>query len=192
MVNNIVIVAGNAGSGKTELAKQLSVRTGWPLLDKDTLTRPFVEEMTRRLTADPHDRHSTQYLEQVRPLEYEVLLATMWEVLAFGPTGVVVTAPFVKELLDSHWLDDVNFQCEIHDYRLTIVWLHCDPETLRDRIVARGAARDRWKLLNWVQWVSSLTEPQLRKQDLRVDNSAQSTAALSFSVEQIAGRLLHD
>ena len=96
-MKNVVIVAGHAGSGKTEFSKQMAVRTGWPLLDKDTLTRPLVESLAAQLVGDPHDRQSAAYLEMIRPLEYQSLLETMWEVLGFGAGGVVVTAPFVEE-----------------------------------------------------------------------------------------------
>ena len=188
-MKNIVVVAGHAGSGKTEYSKQLSARTGWPLLDKDTLTRPLVEELAQRLTGDPHDRHSAEYLERIRPLEYSALLATMWETLEFGPDGVVVTAPFVKELSDSSWLDDLNFECEVKGHNLTVVWVHCDAETLRRRIVSRGSPRDRWKLLNCDEWVSGLDEPTLRSEDLRVDNSVEATVSLRASVNELAERL---
>jgi dephospho-CoA kinase len=39
----MVVVAGYPGSGKTECGKFISSKTGWPLLDKDTLTRPLVD-----------------------------------------------------------------------------------------------------------------------------------------------------
>ncbi len=190
-MKNIVIVAGHAGSGKTEFSKQVAARTGWPLLDKDTLTRPFVEALAGQLVGDPHDRQSTDYLEKIRPLEYRALLETMWEVLEFATAGIVVTAPFVKELFDEKWLDDVEFDCEIKGAKLTVVWVHCDPETLKGRIVARGAARDRWKLVNWAEWVGGLAEPRIRPMDVRVDNSAGSASSMSSVVDELIGRLTH-
>lgn len=191
-MKNVVVVAGHAGSGKTEYSKLLGVRTGWPLLDKDTLTRPFVEALSGELAGDPHDRHSPTYLDQVRPLEYQVLLETMWETLEFGAPGVVVTAPFIKELFDAQWVEDLDFDCELKGVRLTIVWVHCDHETLKGRIVSRGAPRDRWKLLNWRSWVDSLAEPTMPRVDVHVDNSAESVASLRFSVDTLAERLLSE
>ena len=188
-VKNVVVVAGHAGSGKTEFSKQLAARTGWALLDKDTLTRPLVETLAAKLAGDPHDRHSAEYLQHIRPLEYEALLETMWEVLEFGADGVVVTAPFVKELFDPAWIDDLAFDCEIKGASLTVVWVHCDHETLQGRIVARGAARDRWKLVNWSSWAAGLDEPRLRPEDVRVDNSADSVSSLSSTVDDLVMRL---
>lgn len=188
-MKNVVIVAGHAGSGKTEFSKQVAAHTGWPLLDKDTLTRPLVESLAAQLVGDPHDRQSAAYLEEIRPLEYQALLETMWEVLDFGAGGVVVTAPFVKELLDPNWIDDTDFDCDIKGARVTVVWVHCDRETLKSRIVNRGAARDRWKLVNWSDWVATLDEPMLRPSDVRVDNSADSVSSLSSAVNDLVGRL---
>lgn len=188
-MKNVVIVAGHAGSGKTEFSKQLAAETRWPLLDKDTLTRPLVEELAHQLVGNRHDRQSPQYLETIRPAEYRALLATMWEVLEFGADGVVVTAPFVTELLHATWLEDLSFDCEMKDAVLTIVWVHCDPETLRGRLVARGAARDRWKIVNWSTWKESLEQPRLRASDVQIDNSAESTTPMSTSVRDLARRL---
>ena len=73
----LVVVAGHAGSGKTELAKILACRTRWALLDKDTLTRPLVEAHAALLCGDPDDRHTATYLQTIRPLEYRILLDTI-------------------------------------------------------------------------------------------------------------------
>ncbi|MBG0738834.1 ATP-binding protein [Paeniglutamicibacter antarcticus] len=188
-MKQVIIVAGHAGSGKTEFSKQIADRTGWPLLDKDTLTRPFVESLADQLVGDPNDRHSITYLEDIRPLEYQTLLETMWEILEYGARGVVVTAPFVMELFDANWLENFDFDCDLKDSQLTVVWVHCDDETLKGRIIERGAARDRWKILNWAEWVASLGVPSLRETDVHVDNSVESIASLSSSVDALVSRL---
>lgn len=190
-MKQIVVVAGHAGSGKTEFSKQLAAKTKWPILDKDTLTRPFVEALATNLMNDPHDRQSPVYMETIRPLEYQALLETMWEVLEFGASGIVVTAPFVKELFDANWVDDFDFDCDLKRCNLTFVWVHCDTETLKGRIVSRGAPRDRWKLLNWSEWAEYLGEPVLRTGDLRVDNSAHAISSLRSAVDDLASKLTH-
>ena len=40
----VLLIGGYAGSGKTELGRILARRTHWPMLDKDTTTRPVVEQ----------------------------------------------------------------------------------------------------------------------------------------------------
>jgi hypothetical protein len=88
-------------------------------------------------------------------------------------------------------MDDLAFDCDLKGIRLTVVWVHCDIETLKGRLVARGAARDRWKLVNWTEWVSTLSTPPLRPSDVMVDNSRDSVASLASVVDELAGRLQH-
>ena len=186
-MQQIVLVAGHAGSGKTEFSKQLAVKTSWPLLDKDTVTRPLVEYLAHHLCGDPHDRQSPAYLKQIRPLEYDSLLAVMWEMLESGSQGVVVTAPFVAELTNPQWVDDFVLDCDARGCKLLIVWVHCDPATLKERIVARGAERDRWKLANWPRWIDNIGTPELDKKTthLVVDNTAESAESAESMLDSI-------
>jgi dephospho-CoA kinase len=180
-VKQIILVAGHAGSGKTEFARQLALKTSWPLLDKDTMTRPLVDGLTNQFSDDPRDRDSPAY---IRRLEYKSLLAVMWEMLDFGSHGVVVSAPFAVELSIQKWVDDFVLDCDAHSCKLLIVWVHCDPATLKERIVARGAERDRRKLANWPRWIDSLSTPELDKKisQLIVDNTVESAEPMQDSV----------
>ena len=62
------------------------------------------------------------------------------------PAGWLSRRRSWRRLLDPNWIDDTDFDCDIKGARLTVVWIHCDRETLKGRIVNRGAGRDRWKL----------------------------------------------
>lgn len=188
-MQHIVLVAGYAGSGKTEFSKQVAARLRWPLLDKDTLTRPMVEALCGFLCNDPHDRQSAPYIEAIRPLEYQVLLEVMWEILDLGAPGVVVTGPFVTELQDNAWLDDFAFDCELKGCLLYLVWVQCDTDSLRARLVARGAERDRWKLLHWSAWSETLVRPRLPEGALLVDNSVDSVCPMFVAVEELLARV---
>ncbi|MFI1828344.1 ATP-binding protein [Streptomyces sp. NPDC020412] len=80
---SVVLVGGFAGSGKSEFAKFLGGLTGWPILDKGSLTRPLVDQLLIALGGEAHDRSSELYREKVRPLEYRcrskrVSVATIW------------------------------------------------------------------------------------------------------------------
>lgn len=54
----LALVAGYAGSGKSEAGKLLAAATGWAMLDKDTISRPMTERLLLALGGDPDDRHS--------------------------------------------------------------------------------------------------------------------------------------
>lgn len=179
-----ILVAGFAGSGKTEFAKMLSRSLQWALLDKDTLSRPFVEALNSQLTADAHDRNSENYLEQVRPLEYEVLRNTLNENLDQG-ISVVVSAPYLLELSAPTWLRKLKAQVSVLDTQLFVIWVDCDPDAMKARMVSRGAQRDHWKLANWRTYASSLDSTKYSQQaDFVVDNTTNSMIPLKAQADE--------
>jgi len=151
----VVIVGGYAGSGKTELGRILTRLTGWPMLDKDSLTRPVVEAMLRNLGLSPHDRESDTYLSQIRPAEYEALREATVENVSCG-NSVVMTAPFIRELADAAWCQRARADFAALDAQLRVIWVRCDPESMHVYLRRRGAARDAHKLENWDRYVGGL------------------------------------
>ncbi|MGH3849929.1 MAG: AAA family ATPase, partial [Pseudonocardiaceae bacterium] len=129
--------------------------TGWPMLDKDTLTRPVVEAALEVLGCSPHDRESATYLDIIRPREYEALMSAMTENVRCG-TSAIVTAPFIRELRDTAWIDRVTATCQDMDAELSVVWVYCDATTMHTYIRHRGAARDAAKLENWNAYLDSI------------------------------------
>ena len=151
----VVAIGGFAGSGKTELARILARETGWPILDKDTLTRPVVEAALEALGQSPNDRESDVYLENVRPREYEALHAAMVENLQCG-NSAILAAPFIKEFGNVAWINRLESTCSELGATLHLVWVHCDPGTMHTYVRHRGAARDAAKLANWATYLMSV------------------------------------
>ncbi|MEV0584016.1 AAA family ATPase [Nonomuraea sp. NPDC050310] len=149
------LVAGYAGSGKSEFSRFLSSVTGWALLDKDSLTCALAERLLTSLGGDPHDRHTDLYLREVRPLEYQCLLESAFDNLRAG-TSVILTAPFVAELADPEWTSGLNKRCAAIGIDVAVLWVRCDNESMRAHIERRGAARDAWKLANWDTYARGL------------------------------------
>jgi len=152
---HVILIGGYAGSGKTELGRILARETGWPILDKDTLTRPVVEVALEILGRSPHDRDSETYLSIIRPREYEALMSAMTENVQCG-TSAIVTAPFIRELRDKAWIDRTIASCEAMNAILSIVWVHCDADTMHTYVRHRGAARDSAKLENWDAYLGTI------------------------------------
>ncbi|WNV83231.1 GntR family transcriptional regulator [Umezawaea sp. Da 62-37] len=152
---NIVLIGGYAGSGKTEFGRITARETGWPMLDKDTLTRPVVEAALEFIGCSPNDRESEKYLELIRPREYESLINAMTENVQCG-NSAIITAPFIRELRDRSWIERMNETCESLNATLTVAWVYCDPETMLRYIRQRGAARDAAKLDNWANYADSI------------------------------------
>ncbi|MEO3781320.1 AAA family ATPase [Micromonospora sp. B11E3] len=151
----VVLVGGYAGSGKTELGRILARATGWPMLDKDTLTRPVVEAALEILGQSPHDRESDAYLKLVRPREYEALSSAAEENVQCG-NSVIMTAPFVAEFRDPQWLERTRARFEGMGASVSVVWVYCDPETMNFYLRKRGAARDAAKLADWTGYLGRI------------------------------------
>jgi DNA-binding transcriptional regulator YhcF (GntR family) len=152
---HVVLIGGYAGSGKTELGRILARETGWPMLDKDTLTRPVVEAALEVLGCSPHDRDSETYLNVIRPREYESLMSTMTENVQCG-TSAIVTAPFIRELHDTAWISRTAAACQDMKAVLSIAWVYCDAATMHTYVRHRGAARDAMKLENWGAYLATI------------------------------------
>ncbi|WP_425470023.1 AAA family ATPase [Streptomyces tateyamensis] len=176
---SLVLVGGYAGSGKSEFAKFISQLTGWPLLDKDPLTRPLVERLLTELGCDPNDRHSETYRTQVRPLEYQCLMESILVNVECG-ISTVATAPFISEMTDPAWMRRLTNRCAAYQVDVTPIWLTCDEDSMREYIGFRSAARDAWKLSNWGQYLDGL-DLGLRPSvpHLVVDNRYGSAIALT-------------
>lgn len=184
----MTLVGGYAGSGKTEASKLLALKQRRPLLDKDTVTRPLLEVLMANLSGDPHDRESATYLNKIRQLEYQCLMDTVWEIVEHGQSPIV-TAPFLRELTRRTWLENVAIKCELFDVKLDIIWVTSDLLTMRDRLLRRGAGRDRWKLTNWGEYENGIDlaiRPLHRHRVL--DNTADTRESL---IEQVS-RLIRE
>ncbi|MEV3875048.1 AAA family ATPase [Streptomyces sp. NPDC049906] len=184
---SLVLVGGYAGSGKSEFARFLSRLTGWPVLDKDPLTRPLAERLLIALGSDLDDRHSDLYRGQVRPLEYQCLLEAAYANVDCA-ISTVVTAPFVAELTDERWLQRLVNRCEARGVSVSPIWIHCDIETMHEYMGFRSAARDSWKLRHWEEYVSTL-DTGLRPvvPHLVVDNRLGAAISLTDQVRQVFG-----
>ncbi|MGW8431469.1 AAA family ATPase [Curtobacterium citreum] len=182
----VVLVAGYAGSGKSEFSRRVSEGLAWPLLDKDSLSGPLVEGLISRITGDPNDRHSQQYLNLVRPLEYQALLDSTLDNVRAG-LSAVVTAPFLLELSNPQWVSQLRNVLKTLDAKLHIVWVDCDEHMMRARITQRGAGRDTWKLNNWDDYIRSVNPEPFR---VTADDVVDNTLEAFTSLEQAASKFI--
>jgi DNA-binding transcriptional regulator YhcF (GntR family)/predicted kinase len=184
----VIFVGGYAGSGKTEFGRILARRTGWPILDKDTTTRPVVELALEVLGLPGHDRESADYLSRIRPREYEALIATATENVECG-VSAIVTAPFIKEYTDAAWLSRTTAMVQAQGARVVFAWIKCDVETMHTYIRHRGAARDAGKLANWDTYAAGLTiDLEMPVPHVVIDNSADAPP-LQDQAEQLLREL---
>ncbi len=180
---HVLLIGGYAGSGKTELARILAHGTGWPVLDKDTLTRAVVEAALEAHGCTPDDRESDIYLEVIRPREYEALISATRENVECG-NSAIVAAPFIREFQTESWLSRTKADFTALGATMTLVWVNCDPDTMQTYLRHRGAARDSAKLADWPAYLSRIDvafRPNMSH--VVVDNSRSSTPLQSQATE---------
>ena len=185
----LALVGGFAGSGKSEAGKLLAASTGWAMFDKDTLTRPLTEHLLAASGGDPDDRHSDEYVNRVRPLEYDCLLKASWENLECGVSAIMV-APFIREAADRQWMSRIARRCHRMRARFEPFWVDSDAESMRERLTSRNASRDTWKLTHWSAYLSTIDlglRPVLEYH--LIDNRIAAVRPLAEQVESVAQRL---
>ncbi|MGW2865911.1 AAA family ATPase [Streptomyces sp. NPDC001205] len=185
----MVLVGGYAGSGKSELAEFISHITGWPRLDKDSLTRPLVEAVLTAHGGDPHDRHTPLYLEKARDAEYQCLMESAYDNIRAG-ISCVLDAPFLKELSDPDWMRRLANKARSFGAELAVIWVRCDHESMREYITLRSAARDAWKLANWDEYISGVNPDFCPKvPHFVVDNRLGNAVSLTDQAKLALGRM---
>lgn len=184
-----LFVGGLPGSGKTELGRILARLTGWPMLDKDTLTRPVVEAALEVLGQSPHDRESSDYLDKIRPREYEALLSTAIENIDCG-NSVILTAPFIGEFKDSAWLTRTQALFEARNVLVSFAWIYCDADTMHMYMRQRGAARDASKLADWPAWLASIDVDFCPPVPHFLLNNSSSSTPLQSQAQDLVQKLM--
>lgn len=184
----VVVVGGYASSGKTEFGRILARLTGWPMLDKDSTTRPVVEAALEKLGESPHDREGRTYLEVVRPAEYEALREVTLENVGVG-NSAIMTAPFIRELRDPAWCQRMLAELDGLGATAHAVWVRCDPESMRTYLGRRGAARDASKLANWADYVAGLDLDYTPAMAHTVVHNSLASTPLQTQAEQLLSRL---
>ncbi|HMO84135.1 MAG TPA: AAA family ATPase [Lacipirellulaceae bacterium] len=176
MARTLILVAGYAGSGKTFVGKNLARQLPAFYLDKDTVSGPLVERLLAELHQPAGDRDGSVYREEIRPLEYQALIAAGMEAAELG-ADVVLSAPFLVQLTDRQWTDQIVAHCRSRELHIRILWVACNPATQHRRMLERGSPRDLRKLAEWSRYAARLDihlDAQFTLPTRRFDNSESS------------------
>lgn len=181
--NMLILVGGVPGSGKTFIGQELSRQLG-VFVDKDTVSQLFTERLLTLLGSHIDDRESEIYLSKVRDVEYQTMMDQAMDNLRLG-MNVICSAPFIREFGDPAWLDSIEHEAALHDSKVVRIWIHADMPTTKERIIARAASRDRWKLENWDTYASNIHNSMQSECDFVIDNSKALEASLGRRIASI-------
>lgn len=158
-----LFILGNAGSGKTQLAKKwIRERNqkgeSWCLMDKDTIGEVLVKSILKSMNLDSNDRDSDEYRKYIRDLEYEACLNVAREQLRLG-INVVLPGPWSKEIKNGDIFDNLKIGFP-EKTQTRHIYLDISEGELKYRIKLRNASRDLWKLNNWDTFKERLLKPE--------------------------------
>lgn len=141
----IVFIMGGAGVGKSTLGKELAKSISYTYLDKDTISKRFVDVFSE-------NRDSDIYTKVLRDIEYKTLVDMINEQISVGNTNLVVVAPFLKEMKDTDWIKNNLIGCE---NSLSIILKSCDIE-MKANMILRNSNMDKEKLNDWTNYINNL------------------------------------
>lgn len=170
----VYLIAGVAGTGKTELGRELGRALRCAVLDKDTVVGPLAEVCAAVVGV------GRAYSTHVRPREYEALHDTVFTV-AEHVADVVAVAPWLGYVDDPAWEAQVRARARAAGHAAVIVWVACADTSLRGR---RRAPSDVTDVDYWADAVDGRAARAPGCADMVVDTTR--TPAARCAVEVIA------
>lgn len=154
MEKKLILVSAPPASGKTYVSMKLAESLAHVVyLDKDSLVP--LSNVAYKIAGIPVEREGKFFQENLRDVEYDVILEMAFTALNYEDI-VLINAPFTRELHDVEYIKDLRKKLkEKYNAHLVIVWVVCDIQTVKERMIARNSDRDVFKIKNFDSWVKT-------------------------------------
>ncbi len=178
MKKQLLLVTSPPACGKTFISKMLATNLDHVVyLDKDTLIP--LSNVAYRVAGEEINRSSQFFEDNIRNVEYEVVLNLAFEALQYEDL-VLVNAPFTREIRDTEYMISLKNKLREYDAGLTVIWVQTDLEVCKQRMIDRNSERDTWKIENWDEYIKTrdfsipdnLKDPNVIDQFLIFKNSS--------------------
>ena len=180
-MKKLILVTSPPACGKTFVTKKLAKAIpNCVYLDKDSLI--VLSKQIFVVANQEYNRSSDFFEAEIRDYEYDCIMEIAMEALEYNDT-VFINAPYTREVRTPGYMENLRRQLlEKKGAELIVVWVQCDVEVCRQRMIARNSDRDTWKLENWDEYVkkSDFSVPTGIKNIFLFDNSSDDKFKVSI------------
>ncbi|MBQ2642713.1 MAG: ATP-binding protein [Eubacterium sp.] len=181
-MKKLVLVTSPPASGKTHVTKRLAkALKNCVYLDKDSLI--VLSKQIFKVANEEYNRSSAFFEAEIRDYEYDAIMEIAMEALDYNDT-VFINAPFTREVRTEGYMENLRQDLLTKkNAELIVVWVECDPEVCKQRMIARDSDRDTWKIRNWDEYIKSqdFSHPEGVKNLFVFENSSDESFKKSMT-----------
>ena len=175
-MKKLILVTSPPACGKTFVTRKLAkAMPNCVYLDKDTLIT--LSKQIFVVAGEEYNRSSDFFEAEIRNPEYDCVMALAMEALEYNDT-VFINAPYTREVRTPGYMESLRQELlQKKGAELVVVWVLCDKEVCRQRMIRRNSDRDTWKLENWDEYISkqNFSVPEGIKNLFLFDNSTDDS-----------------
>ena len=178
-MKKLILVTSPPACGKTFVTKKLAKAIpNCVYLDKDSLI--VLSKQIFVVANQEYNRSSDFFEAEIRDYEYDCIMEIAMEALEYNDT-VFINAPYTREVRTPGYMENLRRQL-LEKKGAELIWVQCDVEVCRQRMIARNSDRDTWKLENWDEYVKKLdfSVPTGIKNIFLFDNSSDDKFKVSI------------